>query len=418
LKWVSLFAWPGAIHEGNGEALAIIDERATPQQREALLTILSGQEQEPGATYFNVFASTITKVNESRFCPIEFEADIDAGIGRFSVPGIVASVSEPIRNPVTGAAHRARVILRNGRIHQRRSKGDGCHPARLGWQACTPRTDRYRPDRSGAHRRALIRGRVIVPSLRFLSQDRAIVLASIAGITVLAWIYLAGMAQNMSDMAAMMDMPDMPDMPMPSPVEQFVLVATMWAVMMVGMMLPGAAPMILLYTAVQRQQGRRPVLTSGVFGAGYLLVWGGFAIAAAAVQVLLTHMALLSSSLTFVSPYFVGGAFLFAAAYELSPLKGRCLAHCRSPFAFIAQHWRSGLVGALRMGAVHGAFCLGCCCVMMLLLFAVGVMNLLWVAALSVLVLLQKVLPGGRAIPRATSLAMAAVGLALIFYQR
>jgi predicted metal-binding membrane protein len=241
------------------------------------------------------------------------------------------------------------------------------------------------------------------------------VLASIAGITVLAWIYLAGMAQNMSDMAAMMDMPDMP---MPSPVEQFVLVATMWAVMMVGMMLPGAAPMILLYIAVQRKQGRRPLLMSGVFGAGYLFVWGGFAIAAAALQVLLAQMALLSSSLAFASPYLIGGAFLCAAAYELSPLKDRCLTHCRSPFAFITQHWRPGFAGAFRMGAVHGGYCLGCCWVMMLLLFAVGVMNLLWVAALSVLVLLQKVLPGGRVIPRATSLVMVAVGLVLIFSSR
>lgn len=255
----------------------------------------------------------------------------------------------------------------------------------------------------------------MAPSSSWFSRDRAIVLASLAGITLVAWIYLAGMARDMADMAEMMDMPDMP---MPSPMQQFVLVATMWAVMMVGMMLPGAAPMILLFTTVQRKQGRHPVSMSIAFGAGYLLVWGGFAVAAAALQVLLAHAALLSPSLAFASPLLAGGAFLVAALYEFSPLKDRCLAHCRSPLAFITQHWRPHFRGALRMGAVHGAYCLGCCWVMMLLLFAVGVMNLLWVAVLAALVLLQKVLPGGRAVPRTTGVVMAGIGLALIFYPR
>jgi hypothetical protein len=109
LKWVGLFAWPRAIHEGSGEALAIIDERATAEQRNALLTILSGQEQEPGATYFNVFASTITKMNEPLFRPINFEADVGACTGKFSVPDIVDSHAEPVKNLVTGAPHRAKV---------------------------------------------------------------------------------------------------------------------------------------------------------------------------------------------------------------------------------------------------------------------------------------------------------------------
>jgi predicted metal-binding membrane protein len=254
-----------------------------------------------------------------------------------------------------------------------------------------------------------------VLSFSLPSKDRAIVLASLAGITLLGWIYLAETVGDMADMGAMMDIPDMP---MPSPMEQFVLVATMWAVMMVGMMLPGAAPMILLFTTVQRKQSAHPVSMSGAFGVGYLLVWGGFAVAAAALQVLLAYAALLSSSLAFASPLLAGGAFLVAALYEFSPFKDRCLTHCRSPLAFITQHWRPYFRGALRMGAVHGAYCLGCCWVMMLLLFAVGVMNLLWVAVLSALVLLQKVLPGGRLVPRATGVVMAAVGLALIFYPR
>jgi hypothetical protein len=111
LKWVGLFAWPRAIHEGNGEALAIIDERATPEQRGALLTILSGQEQEPGATYFNVFASTITKMNEPLFLAINFDANVDECTGTFSVQDIVDSQADPVKNPITGAPHRAKVAF-------------------------------------------------------------------------------------------------------------------------------------------------------------------------------------------------------------------------------------------------------------------------------------------------------------------
>ena len=114
LKWVGLFAWPRAIHEGNGEALAIIDLGATPEQRNALLTILSGQEQEPGATYFNVFASTITKMNEPLSRPINFEADVSACTGRFSVSDIVDSHAEPAKNLVTGVPHRAKVVFPAG----------------------------------------------------------------------------------------------------------------------------------------------------------------------------------------------------------------------------------------------------------------------------------------------------------------
>lgn len=114
LRWANLLAWPGAIHEGHGEAQPIIDERADGHQREALLAILSGQESEPGATFFNVFAGTVDTVHQPLFRPIEFEADVDARTGRFVVPGIVEATAEPIRNPITGASHRVRVQLPHG----------------------------------------------------------------------------------------------------------------------------------------------------------------------------------------------------------------------------------------------------------------------------------------------------------------
>jgi len=114
LKFVGMFAWPGAIHEGRGEGQAVIDESATPAQREALLKILSGQETEPFATIFSVVAAMTEKFHEPLFLPIEFESDMEARTGRFSVTGIVEASAEPIRNPVTGEPHRARVVLPRG----------------------------------------------------------------------------------------------------------------------------------------------------------------------------------------------------------------------------------------------------------------------------------------------------------------
>jgi hypothetical protein len=114
LHWVSLLAWPGAIHEGDGEVLAIVDERADERQRDAILTILAGEETEPGATIFNVLATTLATVHTPRFLPIEFEVDFDSRTGRFAVPGIIEARAEPIRNPVTGEPHYARVVLPHG----------------------------------------------------------------------------------------------------------------------------------------------------------------------------------------------------------------------------------------------------------------------------------------------------------------
>ena len=211
-------------------------------------------------------------------------------------------------------------------------------------------------------------------------------------------------------------MDDMPGMAMSFAPASFPLTATMWVVMMVGMMLPGALPMILLFTMVQRRQGRQPVLMTGIFASGYLLVWGVFAVAAAVLQKALAEMALLSPSLTFVSVRLAGLAFLLAAAYEFSPLKNRCLTHCSSPIGFITSHWRPGIEGAFRMGVSHGVFCVGCCWALMLLLFTAGVMNLLWVAVLAALVLLQKVIPHGRATTAVAGIVMTLVGMALLVF--
>ena len=241
-----------------------------------------------------------------------------------------------------------------------------------------------------------------------ISRDRLIVLASLVTIAGLAWAYL--LASIPANVRHGRDAGH-GDVLNPSP---FLLTAIMWAVMMIGMMLPSATPMILLFTMVQRKQGTRPILTTGTFAAGYLIIWGGFAVAAAGLQVELGQMALLSSSLAFVSKRLAALTFLLAAAYEFSPLKNRCLTQCSSPLSFITVHWRPGIAGALRMGIVHGAFCVGCCWALMLLLFIAGVMNLLWVALLAALVLVQKVLPHQRTTTVVTGGAMLIAGATLM----
>jgi predicted metal-binding membrane protein len=239
-------------------------------------------------------------------------------------------------------------------------------------------------------------------------RDRAIVVASLVVIAGLAWAYLFRLSQDMSGME------DMPGMAMPSGPAPFSLTATMWTVMMVGMMLPSALPMISLFTMVQRRQGDKPLLMTAIFAAGYLLIWGGFGLVAAALQNELGKGALLSPSLTFVSLRVAGVTFLLAAVYEFSPLKNRCLTHCSSPIQFITFHWRPGVAGAFRMGLWHGSFCVGCCWALMLLLFTAGVMNLLWVAAIAVIVLLQKILPHPRIATTIAGIGLAMVGLVLI----
>jgi predicted metal-binding membrane protein len=257
-----------------------------------------------------------------------------------------------------------------------------------------------------------------------LSRDQLIVLASIVAILALAWLYLVATARDMTDMAEMLDMmPEMAGGPgmamMMTPQTAFsaaplALNATMWFVMMLGMMLPSAVPMILLFAAVQRrQQSSAPFVATAVFVAGYFLIWGGFSLVATAGQAGLVKMSLLGNDLSMTSALLGGALFVAAGAYEWSPLKRRCLSHCQSPMSFVVGHWRPGAAGALRMGAEHGLYCLGCCWVLMLLLLTVGVMNLLWVAALTVLVLLQKLLPG-RVFSAATGTAMVAFGLFLI----
>ena len=241
-----------------------------------------------------------------------------------------------------------------------------------------------------------------------LKRDRWFVLASLAGATALAWAYLVVMAGDMDAMAmAVFE---------PWRAIDFWLMLVMWSVMMVGMMLPSAAPMILLYAAVSRRQRRRGhVFTpTGVFAAGYVVAWTGFSIAATALQWSLEQAALLSPMMVATSPY-LGGALLIAAGvYQWTTLKHACLENCRAPAEFLSRSWRNGGGGAIAMGIHHGAYCVGCCWVLMGLLFVAGVMNLLWVATITAWVLIEKIAPGGYLIGRAAGVLFIAAGVYII----
>lgn len=180
----------------------------------------------------------------------------------------------------------------------------------------------------------------------------------------------------------------------------------MWVTMMAAMMLPSAAPAVLLVDALDRQAGRGS-LGAGLFTLGYLLVWIGFSLQATAAQFGLDHAGLLGEDMAASSARLAAALLIFAGVYEWTPWKHACLAHCRTPFEFLTRHWRAG---PLRAGFRHGLYCLGCCWLLMALLFVGGLMNLLWIAGLALLVLVEKLLPLGGRTSRVAGLAMIAWG--------
>lgn len=255
-----------------------------------------------------------------------------------------------------------------------------------------------------------------------LKRDRAAVIVSLVAVVALAWLYLLNMALDMDGMGGLASMGDMAGgeamvQMKPWTAVDFVLMAVMWAVMMVAMMLPSAAPMLLLFAAInrKRRQGGQPYVPTGAFALGYVIVWVVFSVGAALLQWGLQSAALLSPMMISTSTYLGGALFVAAGLYQWTPLKQICLKHCRSPLNFIMFHWRGGGAGAaLRMGLDHGVYCLGCCWVLMGLLFVGGVMNLIWVAAIAVFVVAEKVLPGGHWVSRVGGTVMIAGGLYLL----
>jgi predicted metal-binding membrane protein len=249
----------------------------------------------------------------------------------------------------------------------------------------------------------------------FLKRDRWFVLFGLAGTTALAWAYLVSMAADMDAMT--MSAMAMPAVETWSALD-FWLMLVMWAVMMVAMMLPSAAPMILLYAAVsRRQRGRGHVFApTGVFLAGYLVAWTAFSLAATILQWALEQAALLSPMMVSASPYLGGTLLVAAGVYQWTPLKHACLQNCRAPAGFLSRSWRNGTGGAVAMGIHHGIYCVGCCWVLMGLLFVAGVMNLLWIASITALVLIEKIAPGGHRFARIAGALFVAAGAYMMIH--
>ena len=232
---------------------------------------------------------------------------------------------------------------------------------------------------------------------RLPTRDRAIVLSGVAAAAALAWIYLLYLSWGMAHMEAGAGMAIMPRMTDWGVVD-LLLILAMWVVMMAAMMLPSVVPMILAFAILSRQRRaqRLPYGRTSVFVLGYLTAWSAFCLLATFAQWGLLEARLITPMMVSATPL-LGGALLVAAGvFQLTPLKRACLGKCASPLGFLLTEWRDGTRGALIMGIRHGVYCVGCCGVLMALLFVFGVMSVLWVAALAIFVALEKILPRAR----------------------
>ena len=259
-----------------------------------------------------------------------------------------------------------------------------------------------------------------------LRRERLVVGAALAVLALLAWTYLwrgAGTGMSALDATVLALFPHRLGEPMGgmmSPALGWVGAAAMWWVMMVAMMTPSAAPLVLLYGRVARHSAaaepRRAQLTSPtLLVTGYLLVWLLFSLFAATLELALQRSGLVSASMQWSRSALLSACVLLAAgAYQLSPLKLRCLTRCRAPVEFLTRAWRPGRIGALLMGCEHGAWCVGCCWLLMTLLLVGGVMNLAWIALLALLVLIEKFARWGVLVSRLTGVTLIGWGLATL----
>lgn len=246
-----------------------------------------------------------------------------------------------------------------------------------------------------------------------LLRERLLVFIGLGGVVIVCWGYLLAAS---IDMYGAMDGLSAWMMSANWDAEYFLLIFLMWSVMMIGMMLPSAAPVILLYGLVVRKDATVSSAVSQIyaFAAGYLLAWTVFSLLATVTQALLSQALLLTPMMESGNTRFGAAVLIVAGAYQWSPLKQSCLTLCRSPAEFIARYWQKGRAGALRMGLRHGWICIGCCWALMLLLFFGGVMNFWWIAAITLFVLLEKIAPLGAGGGKLSGAALIASGLAVL----
>ena len=257
---------------------------------------------------------------------------------------------------------------------------------------------------------------------RILRHDRRIVAAALfLAVVVAAGFILAGGGTGMSAIgmtghtgpagALIAGTPDMIS-PMHWTPRYALVIFVMWWLMMVAMMVPSAAPTILLYGALNRS---RSVVAPLLFAFGYLTIWAAFSVIATASQGMLAALGLISPMFMSLATPWLGAAILVGAGlYQLTPLKAACLNHCRGPVEALTRHRRTGRAAAFRMGLLHGGFCLGCCWALMALLFVGGVMNIWWIIGITLYVAVEKLVPGGNRLARPMGAALVLAGLALL----
>jgi len=225
-----------------------------------------------------------------------------------------------------------------------------------------------------------------------LKKDRLIIISSLFIISLLAWVYIIYLYKQMAVMnmdALFFAMPMTPSWTM----TDFALLFLMWFVMMIAMMTPAVAPLILIFAMVnrQRKQQNRPFVNTAYLMTGYFVVWAAFSLAATSLQWLLQQISMLNPEMKTTNKI-LGSVILIATGiFQFTAFKHTCLQYCRTPIEFVHRHWKEGKPGALRMGIQNGFYCLGCCWMLMVVLFVAGIMNLLWVAIIALFVLIEKI---------------------------
>ena len=253
-------------------------------------------------------------------------------------------------------------------------------------------------------------------------RDRLVIGITLAGIAAVAWLYLAHEAERFAATgvcqcaAMMMSGPDLA----PWSPQALLPLFLMWTEMMLAMMLPAVTPLVLLFSKVARSRAERgqPYVSTAFFVAGYFTVWTLFSFVAGLAQWILHGAALLSPQMAASSSILGGIVFIAAGIFQFSPLKRACLTHCRSPLSFLMTDWRDGRSGAFLMGWKHGLFCTVCCWLLMLLLFVVGVMNLLWIALLAIFALAERIAPRSWRLSQVSGLVLVCFGTWLVFFVR
>jgi predicted metal-binding membrane protein len=248
-----------------------------------------------------------------------------------------------------------------------------------------------------------------------LKKDRFIILSALFVICLLSWLYIIYLYRQMivMDMDALFFA--MPMTPKWSWTD-FFLLFLMWLIMMVAMMTPSIAPLILIFALInrKRKQQQNPFVPSGYLLGGYLLVWAAFSLLATLLQWLLQQISLLNPEMETTSKILGAIIFISAGLFQFTQVKHRCLNYCRTPVTFVHHNWKDGKRGALKMGIGNGTYCLGCCWILMILLFVSGIMNLLWIAIIALFVLIEKVLPAAKPVTFTAGIALIAYGVMIL----